>query len=140
MIELNNVTLMSSSFKRGFESLLNNHNTPIDYSLRIQVLARELEKKVKEARIGWVELADRLVKTDEKGNYAVVDGDFDFKDGVSPVEARREITDYSLKTVSIDLPKFDPKKFKGLRIAPADLVSLEGLFLQPEQPKKLELV
>lgn len=145
MIKVNNIVLFSNEFRDAMVKLLNSNKLRIDQAKRVQGIAAELDKMLRQARKEWVALADELIEVDEKGNYSQKDGDFVWKDPSKAEENKKRVNDFGLHVNEIDAPRFELKYFEYVGLSATDLSVLDGFFKSSDlskanEPKKLKLV
>lgn len=145
MIKVNNIVLFSNEFRDAMVKMLNSSKLRIDQAKRVQGIAVELDKMLRQARKDWVALADELIEVDEKGNYSQKDGGFVWKDTSKSEENKKRVNDFGLNVHEIDAPRFELKYFEHVGLSATDLSVLDGFFKSVDfskanEPKKLKLV
>lgn len=128
MFKLPYKTLRDNEFLSAMQKLTTcaaYKNVKVSYN--IMRMGKALELKLRDSQKEWIELADPLVKRDERGNFASDGKAFLWKEGVDPVDAEKKILAFLDKEVIVDRLKLSLDDIEPAKLSPAELGAVEAL-------------
>lgn len=128
MFKLSYKTLRDNDFLSAMQKLTQcstYKNVKVSYN--VMRMGKVLDQKLRDSQKEWIELADPLVKRDERGNFASDGRAFLWKEGVDPAAAEKSILAFLEKEVIVDRTKLSLDDIEPARLSPAELGAVEAL-------------
>lgn len=131
MFKLSYKELRDNAFISAMAKLTNcSEYKDIKTSYNVMRMGKTLEEKLKESQKEWIEMADKLIKRDDKGNFAHTNNDFVWKHGVSADEGHKTIEDFLKKEIIIDRYKLKLEDMAPAKLSPNELAAIEPVFTE----------
>lgn len=128
MFKLSYKTLRDNEFLSAMSKLTNcstYKNVKVSYN--IMRMGKVLEQKLRDSQKEWIDLADPLVKRDDRGNFASDGKQFLWKEGVDPADAEKKILDFLAKEIIVERTKLSLDDIEPAKLSPAELGAVEAL-------------
>lgn len=129
MFKMTYKELRSENFKQSMSKLASCPSFKLKVGYNIMRTAKAMEKHLEVSQKEWIEMLNKWVGKDEKGNFKLNADktDFEWNLGLDTADIKKQLEEWGKKEVLIERAKFSLEDFQPANLTPADLANLEPL-------------